>query len=108
MINYTLPDVRIKVKTTIGVAYGTDPEKVKKIALKVANNADEVMKEPEPVIYFSEFGESSLNFLLIFWVSDFRRKLVALDSINTGINGEFKKAGIEIPYPCRSIYMRRE
>lgn len=108
VINYTLPDVRIKVKITIGVAYGTDPERVKKIVLDVTKRADEVMNEPAPVIFFREFGDSSLNFLLIFWVSDFRKKLVAIDKINTGINTEFEKAGIEIPFPCRTVYMRKE
>jgi MscS family membrane protein len=108
VINYTLPDVRIKGKIQIGVAYGTDPEKVKKIVLDVAKKVDDVMKEPEPVIFFNEFGDSSLNFLLIFWVADFRKKLVAIDEINIGINTEFEKAGIEIPFPCRNVYVRKE
>jgi len=108
VINYTLPDVKIKVKIPIGVAYGTDPGKVKRIVLDVTKKVDEVMKDPKPVIFFTEFGESSLNFLLIFWVPDFRKKLVAVDKINIGINEEFEKAGIEIPFPCRTVYMRKE
>ena len=108
VINYTLPDVRIKVKLPISVAYGTNPERVKKIVLDVAKEVDEVMDDPKPVIYFTEFGESSLNFLLIFWVSNFRKKLVAVDKINMKINEEFEKAGIEIPFPCRTVYLRRE
>ena len=107
VINYTLPDVRIKVKLPVSVAYGTEPEKVKKIVLDVVKKVDEVMDDPKPVIFFKEFGESSLNFLLIFWVADFRKKLVAVDKINMKINEEFEKAGIEIPFPCRTVYMRR-
>ncbi|HIE34008.1 MAG TPA: mechanosensitive ion channel family protein [Candidatus Altiarchaeales archaeon] len=108
VINYTLPDVKIKVKIPIGVAYGTDPDKVKRIIIDVTKRIDEVMKDPKPVVYFTEFGESSLNFLLIFWVPDFRKKLVAVDKINSEINKEFEKTGIEIPFPCRTIYMRKE
>jgi MscS family membrane protein len=107
VINYTLPDVKIKVKIPLGVAYGTDPEKVKKIILGVAKKVDEVMKEPAPVIFFTEFGESSLNFLLIFWVEDFREKLVAVDKVNIGINREFEKKEVERPFPCRNVYMKK-
>ncbi|MBN2014975.1 MAG: mechanosensitive ion channel family protein [Candidatus Altiarchaeota archaeon] len=108
LINYALPDVQLKVKINIGVAYGTDTKKVKEILLKIAKNVDDVMKEPTPAVFFTEFGDSALNFLLIFWVSDFRKKIFAIDEINTKMDEEFKKHGIEIPYPCRNVYIQKE
>lgn len=108
VINYALPDVQIKGKINIGVAYGTDPDKVKEILLKIAKNVEYVMEEPEPVVFFTEFGDSALNFLLVFWVSDFRKKIRAVDEINTKIYEEFTKEGIEIPYPCRNVYLKKE
>lgn len=108
VINYALPDLRLKVKVPIGVAYGSDPERVKKIVLDVANNSELIMKEPSPSIFFKEFGESSLNFLLIVWVNNFRDALKVMDEINSRIYEEFNKQGIEIPFPCRTVYLRKE
>lgn len=106
--NYALPDLQLKVKITLGVAYGSDPDKVKKIVLDIANSSEFVMNNPAPAIFFRELGESSLNFLLITWVDNFKDKLKVIDDINSKVYREFDKEGIEIPFPCRNIYMRKE
>ena len=107
VINYSLPDVRIKLKIPIGVAYGTDIEKVKEIALNISKNTKKILKDPEPGIYFVEFGDSSLNFTLIVWVHDFKDRLKVIDHINTELNRKFEEEGIEIPFPCRTVYMEK-
>ncbi|MBN2251368.1 MAG: mechanosensitive ion channel family protein [Candidatus Altiarchaeota archaeon] len=106
--NFAMPDIRLKVKLLFGVAYGTEIEKVKRIVLDIAKGCDLVLKDPTPSIFFHEFGESSINFILIIWVTNFRDRLRATDEINTGVYDEFAKQGIEIPYPCRNLYMRKE
>lgn len=108
VINYSLPDARIKLRVNVGVSYGSDPNKVREILTNVAKEEKLVLKEPEPEAYFLEFGESSLNFQLVAWIVDYREKFRILDRINTKINEEFKKAGVEIPYPCRTLYIKKE
>ncbi|MFH0861003.1 MAG: mechanosensitive ion channel family protein [Candidatus Altiarchaeota archaeon] len=104
--NYSLPDVRIIVKHRIGVAYGSDPEKVKRILTEIARSC-KVLPEPEPRVYFTEFADSSLNFDIVFWVDDFRKKPEVIDEINTKINKRFQEEGIEIPYPTRTVYLKK-
>ncbi|OYT54939.1 MAG: hypothetical protein B6U72_01045 [Candidatus Altiarchaeales archaeon ex4484_2] len=106
--NYSLPNMQIKVRVTFGVAYGSNPSKVKEIILEVATKSDYVMNEPKPVVYFREFADSSINFLLIFWVNSFKDRLKAVDDINTAVYKRFAQEDIEIPYPCRTIYLKEE
>ncbi len=106
--NYALPNLQIKVGIPFGVAYGSDIGDVKKIAMKIAKKSELVLDDPEPNTYFTEMGESSLNFRLIVWVDNFRDKVRAIDEINSGLYEELNRAGIEIPFPSRTIYMRRE
>ncbi len=108
VVNYALPNIKLKVKIKIGVAYGTDPDKVKEILARVATEVPDVMQDPAPSAYFTGFGDSSLDFLLIAWVPDFRKKFGVTDQINTKINREFNKEGIDIPFPCRTVYLKKE
>lgn len=106
LINYALPDVTIKGRVEVGVAYGSDVKKVKKILTDVAK-ACGALPEPEPMAYFTSFGDSSMNFLLRFWVDDFRKKFGVIDKINTEINNRFIKEGITIPFPIRTVYLKK-
>jgi MscS family membrane protein len=106
--NFALPDIQIKVRVSVGVAYGTDPNKVRDILVKVASENAQVMKNPAPEAYFIEFGEFTLNFQLVVWITDFHEKFRVIDRLNTRINEEFKKAGIEIPFPSRTLYIKKE
>ncbi len=106
--NYALPDLQLKVKLTFGVAYGSDPDMVKRIILDIANKSEFVMDDPAPSIYFTEFADSSINFLLIFWVHTFRDRLRAMDDINEKVYKKFAEEGIEIPFPCRTVYLHKE
>ncbi|RLI92909.1 MAG: hypothetical protein DRO94_02075 [Candidatus Altiarchaeales archaeon] len=106
VINYRLPQTRIRVFLNIGVAYGSNPERVKEIAIKTMRDCEFILDDPEPSVYFVEFGESSLNFKLIFWVRTYTEKLKALDFLHMNLYKRFERAGIEIPFPCRTIYIR--
>ena len=67
MINWTLSDSMRRMDLRVGVAYGTDPEIVIDLMQKVANAHDRVMEKPDPQAYFTDFGDSSLNFRLLAW-----------------------------------------
>ncbi len=104
--NYALPEMMVKLIADFGVAYGSDIELVKKIILGVAKESESVLDSPEPTVYFIEFGESSLNFKLVCWMPDFRSFGVK-DEINTKISKRFDEAGIEIPFPTRTVYLQK-
>lgn len=69
IVNYAMPDTRLKVKIPVGVAYGSDVKRVKatllEIAHEMAERYDYILKDPEPSAYFLEFADSSLNFMLL-------------------------------------------
>jgi small-conductance mechanosensitive channel len=104
--NWTLSDRRRRIQILVGVAYGTDPEKVIKILRETITNREDIAETPEPMILFREFGESSLNFDLRFWTSDSSGWMELQSNVNVEINNAFKKAGIEIPFPQRDLHLR--
>ncbi len=106
MTNYSFPDRRSRIIIDVGVAYGTDTRFAKKLMLEAATEHPGVMQFPEPVAVFKSFGESALNLSLICFIADFRNRLMVTDVLNTAINAKFAAAGVEIPYPIRSVRIR--
>jgi MscS family membrane protein len=110
IVNYAMPDTRLKVRIPIGVTYGTDVEKVKSLLLDIARDAAEsvpyVLSDPKPDVYFLEFGESSLNFQLVIWCSEFGLSWETKDAVNTRIAKRFAEEGIEIPFPQMDVHLK--
>jgi small-conductance mechanosensitive channel len=105
LINWTLSDSIKRVEILIGTTYGSDPNKVLEILMGEVKKNKNALKNPEPNALFSEFGESSLNFKLRFWVN-FEVALSTKSNISIGIYNEFAKHGIEIPFPQRDIHIK--
>lgn len=92
-----------RLDINVGVAYKEDISRVRKALAEVADNNPHCLDEPAPLIIFQQFGDSSLDFLLAVWCvkTDF---LVLKNSIMQEIKETFDRAGIEIPFPHRTIY----
>ena len=106
LINYTKPDTIVRVEIPIGVAYGSDPEKVKRILLRTVRKIDEVLAQPEPWVWFVEMGDFSLNFKVYFYV-DASNKMKAIDKYLSKIYKELKRNGVEIPFPTHTVYLEK-
>jgi small-conductance mechanosensitive channel len=104
LINWTLSDRRRRAEIDVGVAYGTDPEKVRTLLLQVAGGHAEVMKNPEPAALFTGFGESALNFQLLVWTAADVWGRVASD-LRTEICRVLEAEGISIPFPQRDLHL---
>jgi potassium-dependent mechanosensitive channel len=105
VINWTLSSVRRRVDIPIGVAYGTDPERVLSLLIEVAAAHSEVTRNPKPEAYFLGFGDSALNFELRFWTYQedwFRLK----SDVAVGLTKALREANIEIPFPQRELHIR--
>lgn len=87
----------------IGVAYKEDVKKVIQVLKEVAYQNPHCLDEPEPIIVFQDFGESSLNFLFGVWFAK-ENFLVLRNSIMAEIKERFDAEGIEIPFPHRTLY----
>lgn len=109
IINWTLRDSIKRVKIPFGVAYGTDKDKVKIAAIEAAENVSYTltnMKGREPEVRMTEFGDNSLNFILLVWVSKYgvRRPGRIKSSYLWELDTAFNKYGIEIPFPQRVVH----
>jgi small-conductance mechanosensitive channel len=106
VINWSHGDPKVRVHIPVGVAYGSDVPLVTKSLLEVAKNHPEVMDDPPPRVWFTEFGNSSLNFELLAWTLDPKRRPDVLSDLNRGIDEIFRKNKVEIPFPQRDLHVR--
>jgi small-conductance mechanosensitive channel len=103
MINWTLSDRKRRLKINVGVSYDSDPDVVIEILKEVAESHVDVEKVPEPRPRFLGFGESSLDFQLLFWISDYENGFSIETDMILNLYKKLKDKGIEIPYPKRDI-----
>lgn len=106
VINWSHGDRKIRIHIPIGVAYGSDTEKVKNCLLKVAQEHPNVMDDPSPNVWFREFGNSSLDFDLIAWIPEPKKILKTKSDLNYVINKIFREEEIEIPFPQHDLHFR--
>lgn len=106
LINWTLTNQLRRVEANVGVKYGTEPDRVLEILRRVAESEPEVLKEPTPLALFSGFGDSSLDFRLLFWIDNAERRHIVHSKVNVAINRLIAEAGIEIPFPQRDLHLR--
>lgn len=111
VINWTMRDVNRRIHVPFGVAYGSDKEQVRKAALEAADAVKHTLKEHEqrrPQVWLTAFGDSSLNFELIVWLtSDAVKRPGAVQADYLwAIDTALKKYDIEIPFPQRDLHVR--
>ena len=105
LINWTLSNNIKRIEVLVGASYDSDPNSILKILAEAAAGNAEVLKNPPPQALFSEFGDSSLNFRLRFWVH-YEVGLQTKSEVSIAIYNRFKEQGIEIPFPQRDIHIR--
>jgi len=105
--NIAQPNNKIRLVIPFSVAYGSDIAKVKKVAFGVLDTIEGLDENEEPSVRFLEMADSSLNFKLYFYLTDYKLKLKAIDRANTELYNRFKKAKIEIPFPQMDVHMRK-
>ena len=101
------PYEKERVRVNISVAYGSNIKKVREILNSIAVTEDEVCNGPSPRVRFREFGDSALIFQLLFWIEKPEMRGRVIDSINTAIYDQFNADGIEIPFPQRTLHIKK-
>jgi small-conductance mechanosensitive channel len=107
LINWTLSTRSRRIEVQVGVAYGTDPEKVLSLLREAVRGLPGVLAQPEPTAIFRAFGSSSLDFSLYFWTADFEGWTVLRSDATVRVNRALAEAGIEIPFPQQDVRIRR-
>ena len=106
VINWNHKNSASRLHLPIGVAYGCDIEKVKATLLQAADEHIEILRTPQPQVFFTEFGDSSLNFELLVWVSNPSRQAPLMSDLYFRIEQIFREQDIEIPFPQRDLNLR--
>jgi potassium-dependent mechanosensitive channel len=105
--NWTLSDRLIRFSVTVGVAYGSPVRDVSKLMMMVLEEHGKILKYPEPLVLFEDFGESALVFTSYYWIElagETDSRIVASD-IRFRIDRLFREAGISIAFPQRDIHL---
>jgi small-conductance mechanosensitive channel len=104
--NWTLSDRLRRIEVPVGVAYGTDPDRVVTLLLEAAAANENLLEAPPPMAIFKGFGESSLDFLLRAWTDiDYDRTVGLTSEVALGVHRALREAGIPIPFPQRDLHL---
>ncbi|MDY8134124.1 mechanosensitive ion channel family protein [Aquimarina sp. 2201CG5-10] len=103
LYNWTQNGSVTRESVTVGVAYGSDTKLVKDLLVKAALSNEYVLKNPPPLVLFTDFGDSSLDFKLVFTINDSFQAVVPKSEIRFEIDRLFREHKINIPFPQREI-----
>ncbi|PIN88542.1 hypothetical protein COU61_04465 [Candidatus Pacearchaeota archaeon CG10_big_fil_rev_8_21_14_0_10_35_13] len=105
--NVALPEEQSRVVIEFGIAYGSDIEKVKKLVLKEIKTIKNFIEKPEPVVRFTEMGDSALKFKAYFYVDSYENRFLSIDEANTKIYNVLNKNKISIPFPQMDVHIKK-
>lgn len=105
VMNWTLNDTSGRIEIPVGVAYGSDTEKVRDTLLACAEADPRVLADPPPRVLFRAFGDSSLNFELRVFTNDITERSIIVSDLLFAIDRRFRAEKIEIPYPQRVVHL---
>ncbi|RUW31953.1 mechanosensitive ion channel domain-containing protein [Mesorhizobium sp. M1E.F.Ca.ET.041.01.1.1] len=107
VINWSFSDNLVRLDVDFGVSYDADPHKVSELAIAAAISVGRVEADRRPVCWLTGFGDSSLNFVLRFWIRDPQQGLTNVrGKVLLALWDTFKENGIGIPYPHREVIVR--
>jgi small-conductance mechanosensitive channel len=105
--NWTYGDPRVRFRIPVGVAYGSDVNKVRETLIAAGQSNPHVLHDPAPSVFLKQFGESAMDFELVVWSSEMSHRPSRFRSdLNFAIEEKFREAGIEIPFPQRDLHIR--
>ena len=106
VVNWTHKDKIGRLIVMVGVAYGSDTQRVREILLACAKEHPDVLSWPQPFVLFRSFGGSSLDFEVYAFLRDIDKRLIVGSDLRFAIDRAFREEGIEIPFSQHDIHFR--
>jgi len=106
LINWTLTDSTNRLTLNIGIAYGSDTRKACKLLEQICAQHENLLVDPEPMVTFEAFGDSTLNIVVRCFLGTLDQRLQTIHELNTTINDRFNEEKIEISFPQRDLHIR--
>jgi small-conductance mechanosensitive channel len=108
VINWSFSDEFVRLDVDFGVSYDSNPHQVSELAIAAAAGVERVVGTPAPVCWLTGFGDSSLDFVLRFWIRDPQKGLTNVrGQVLLALWDAFKANGVAIPYPHREVIMKQ-
>lgn len=108
VVNWALTSSMTRLVISVGVAYGSDLELVKRLLLQAAEENDAVLKDPAPAAYFLTFGASTLDHELRVYVGQLSDRIRTIDALNRRIDELFMANNIEIAFNQLDIFIKNQ
>jgi potassium efflux system protein len=108
LINYTHSDTVIRINIPVGVSYSSDPFEVKKVLIENLSKLEGILQNPPVDVFFTGFGESSLDFEVAIWIDNPLKKKDIESEARYAIWKILKENNIEIPFPQRDVHIKGE
>lgn len=106
LTNWTYSNRTVRFTVTVAVAYGSDTRRVAQVLVEVADRHGLVQKDPKPIVLFTQFGDSTLTFDLLFWVDVLKCNAAQISSdLRHMIAGQFAEHGIVMAFPQRDVHL---
>jgi small-conductance mechanosensitive channel len=107
VVNWSFTDELVRLDIKFGVSYNSDPHEVSEIAINAASSVERVESDRRPVCWITGFGDSSIDFILRFWIHDPQKGLTNVRGmVYLALWDAFKANGIDIPFPVRDLILR--
>ena len=107
VINWSHIEKKTRFHVNVGVAYGSDVEKVRRILMECAYEHKDITHDPNPFVRFNDFGNSSLDFQLFFWTHNAFRVENLKSDLRFAIDRKFRENNVTIPFPQRDVHIKR-
>lgn len=108
IVNWTHENVSSRFEVLVGVDYSSDVNQVMEILEKVVHTQEGIQKDPKPFVRFIDFGDSSLDFSVIFWSEEVFRVRNIQSDLRVKIFNAFKENNISIPFPQRVVHIKNQ
>ena len=108
LLNWTLSDTTNRITINVGVAYSSNPDQVTRLLREVVEQHPAVLDEPQSVVTFDSFGDSSLMFVIRVYIAQLGSRLQTIHELHTNIFKRFSEEGIEIAFPQLDLHVRSQ
>jgi|TARA_B110000116_G_scaffold218771_1_gene196422 small-conductance mechanosensitive channel len=105
VVNWSTNTKMTRFSVTVGVAYGSDVERVKELLLQSIEENEIISSRPSPMVYFKDFGDSALQFDLHYWLLDTWKTEIVKSDLRFTIDRLFRENNIQIPFPQRDVHL---
>jgi potassium efflux system protein len=105
LLNWSLTDPITRIRIPVGIAYGSDVTRALALMKEAAEEHENVLTEPAPIITFEGFGDNALNLELRAYLPSMDHRLSTITELNQSINNKFNAAGIVIAFPQRDVHL---